>query len=75
MKSDINTYYTSKAEAARIRLKINVYEKVEKSTKYFFNLEKKNGTGKAMVKNYGGYKDSTNRILGEQLKFYNLKIV
>ena len=32
-----------KAEASRIRLKVNWYEKGKKSTKYFFNLEKKKG--------------------------------
>ena len=37
-----------KAEASRIRSKVNWYEKRGKSTKYFFNLEKKKGK-----KNYG----------------------
>ena len=35
-----------KAEASRIRSKVNWYEKGEKSTKYFFNLEKKKGKEK-----------------------------
>jgi hypothetical protein len=62
LKSNINTYYRSKAEAARIRSKVNVYEKGEKSTKYFFNLEKKNGQEKLWSKiktEDVGYKDRT----------------
>ena len=42
LKSNINTYYQSKAETARIRSKINVFEKEERSTKWLYYLENKN---------------------------------
>jgi len=35
-----------KAEASRIRSKVNWYEKGDKSTNYFFNLEIKKGKEK-----------------------------
>jgi hypothetical protein len=36
-------HHEKKEESSRIRSKVNWYEKGEKSTKYFFNLEKKKG--------------------------------
>ena len=43
LKQKINVYYETKTNAARIRSRVNWYEKGEKSTSYFFNIEKKNG--------------------------------
>jgi hypothetical protein len=37
----IKKYYTQKAEAAKIRSKIKWAEEGERSTRYFFELEKK----------------------------------
>ncbi|VDI50892.1 Hypothetical predicted protein [Mytilus galloprovincialis] len=73
LKNDIYKYYEQKAEAARIRSKINWYEKGEKSTNYFFRLEQKRGKEKLWSKikaENGTYKNNINEILGEQLKYY-----
>ncbi|VDI76277.1 exodeoxyribonuclease III [Mytilus galloprovincialis] len=48
LKVKIKDYYAQKAEAVRIRSKVNWYEKGEKSTGYFFKLEKKRGAEKIM---------------------------
>ncbi|CAC5375324.1 unnamed protein product [Mytilus coruscus] len=73
LKNDIYKYYDQKSEAARIRSKINWYEKGEKSTNYFFRLEQKRGKEKLWSKikaENGTYKNNINEILGEQLKYY-----
>ena len=51
LREKIKLYYNKKSEAARIRSKVNWYEKGEKSTKYIFGLEKKAGTGKKVDSN------------------------
>ena len=48
LKNNIKEFYDKKSEAARIRSSVNWYEKGEKSSKYFFNLEKKSGCEKIM---------------------------
>jgi hypothetical protein len=37
----IHSHYENKTDAARLRAKVDWYEKGEQSTKYFFNLERK----------------------------------
>ena len=62
-----------KAEASRIRSKVNWYEKGKKSTKYFFNLEKKKGKEKLWNRvktNDGKYKEDIVSILEEQVNFF-----
>ena len=73
LKEKIKLYYDKQSEAARIRSKINWYEKGEKSTKYFFDLEKKRGVEKLWTRiktDDGHYKDDIDSILAEQFKFY-----
>ena len=73
MKVKIKDYYAQKAEAARIRSKVNWYEKGEKSTGYFFKLEKKRGAEKLWTRikgSDGRYKDDIESILEEQVSFY-----
>jgi hypothetical protein len=43
-------YFENKADAARLRARVDWYEKGEQSTKYFFNLERKNGQNKLWQK-------------------------
>jgi D-Tyr-tRNAtyr deacylase len=42
----IKNYYNKKTEAAKIRSRVKWAEEGEKSTRYFFNLEKKRGQEK-----------------------------
>ena len=42
VKSTLNLFYDRTAEGVKIRSKCQWYEKGEKSTKFFLNLEKKN---------------------------------
>ena len=44
----IKKYYTQKAEAAKIRSRIKWAEEGERSTRYFFELEKKQGDNKML---------------------------
>ena len=46
LESQIHSHYENKTDAARLRAKVDWYEKGEQSTKYFFNLERKNGQNK-----------------------------
>ena len=73
LRGNIKGYYEKKAEASRIRSKVNWYEKGEKSTKYFFNLEKKKGKEKLWNRvktNDGKYKEDIVSILEEQVIFF-----
>ena len=61
-------------EGAKIRSRARWVEEGEKSTKYFFNLEKKNvsnNTIKQLKKSNGEYVSTNNEILEEQYNFYN----
>ena len=61
------------AEAARIRSKVNWYEKGAKSSQYFLNLEKKMAHDKLWTNiktSDGNYKEDTSSILEEQIKYY-----
>ena len=73
IQAKINTYYERKAEAARIRAKENWFEKGEKSTKYFFDLEKHRAQAKHWLKVKtleGKYEEGIEKILKRQVEFY-----
>ena len=62
-----------KEEASRIRSKVNWYEKGDKSTNYFFNLEIKKGKEKLWNKvktNDGKNKEDIVSILEEQVNCF-----
>lgn len=72
-KSKIKNAYEKQADAARIRSKVKWYEEGEQSSKFFFDLEKKNGTNKLWYRikcDDGTFKDDIDSILKEQTKFY-----
>jgi hypothetical protein len=67
----IKNYYNKKTEAAKIRSRV---EEGEKSTRYFFNLEKKRGQEKLWYRNKttdGNYKYDIDSIMNEQVDFYS----
>jgi len=73
IRNEINEYYENKTEAARIRAKENWYEKGEKSTKYFFELEKYRAKTKLWNKvkaPNGKYEEGISNILKRQVEFY-----
>jgi exonuclease III len=73
LTQEIKQYHENKANAARIRSKVKHYEENEKSTKYFFDLEKIRGQTKlwSSIKTETGEKlFGINNILNEQCKFY-----
>ena len=68
----INNYYTNRTEAAKIRSKIKWTEEGEKSTRYFFDIEKKCGQDKLWNRiktSEGHYKYDIDSIINEQVKF------
>ena len=70
----IKTYYENKTEAAKIRSRVKWAEDGEKSTKFFFDLEKKNGQNKLWnrIKTLNGkYKYDIDSIINEQVDFYS----
>ena len=73
LSNEINQFYEMQANAARIRSKANFIEKNEKSSKYFFSLEKQRGKQKLWSKikcENGDIKFDITSILNEQVKFY-----
>ena len=46
IKLEINDYYTQQCEGARIRSRVAWFEEGERNTKFFLNLEKRNGLKK-----------------------------
>ena len=73
LSNEINQYYEMQTNAARIRSKANFFEKNEKSSKYFFSLEKQRGKQKLWSKikcSNGDVKFDITSILSEQVKFY-----
>ena len=73
LSNEINEYYNMQANAARIRSKANFIEKNEKSSKYFFSLEKQRGKQKLWSKikcSNGEMKFDITSILNEQVHFY-----
>ena len=73
LENQIHSHYENKTDAARLRAKVDWYEKGEQSTKYFFNLERKNGQNKLWQKIRGldgNLKYDIDEILDEQINFY-----
>jgi hypothetical protein len=65
--------YVNVNDIARLRAKVDWYEKGEQSTKYFFNLEGKNGQIKLWQKIRGldsNLKYDIDEILDEQINVY-----
>ena len=72
-KIQMSRYVQSKADGARIRCRTRWYEDAEKSTKYFFGLEKvkyQNKTLTALRLDDNSITRNEKKILGEQSKFY-----
>ena len=66
--------WAKRAEGARIRAKLDWYEKGEKSTKYFYNLEKTRSRNKLwnqIKDDQGKIKTGVDSILDVQTKFYS----
>jgi hypothetical protein len=73
LKHAIENFYAVQSEAARIRSKTQWYEEGEKSSNFFFNLEKSNGRSKMWnaIKTADGISHTdTKTILNEQVAFY-----
>ena len=73
LKQQIKEYYEKQLEAAKVRSRIKIYEEGEKSSKFFFNTEKKNASQKNWTKikcQDGTYSSNINIILNEQKQFY-----
>ena len=68
----LDGFYEEKAKGARLRAKVRWYENGERSTKYFFNLEKRNAVKKCIKKlNVDGRCiTKQNEILKHQKEFY-----
>ena len=73
LQKTIKQYYERQTEAARIRSRVKNFEEGEKSTKYFFNLEKRNISNKTWTRikcKDGNYKNDIQSILKEQKIFF-----
>ena len=73
MEKEYEAIHSKQVEGAKIRSKIQWWEEGEKSTKYFHNLEKKNGKDKAWEKIWGDNGESihgTDNIQKRQVQFY-----
>ena len=73
LKQKTKQYYENQLEAAKVRSRIKCYEEGEKSSKYFFNTEKKNASDKIWTKikcRDGSYSANIYEILNEQKHFY-----
>ena len=74
LEKQLNNLWVKKADGARLRAKVETYEKGEKSTKYFYNLEKTKGRNKLWVQikdSDGIIKHGLDNIMQEQVKFYS----
>ena len=74
MENKLKTFHRKQCEAARVRSRVKHYEAGEQSTKYFFNLEKRNAINKTWVsikKADGAVTNKMDDILNEQVKFYS----
>jgi exonuclease III len=70
----VQAAYDKKAEAAKVRSRVDWYENGEKSTKYFQNLESRNGKKKlwhSIKCANGTTKYDIDSILHEQVQFYS----
>jgi len=73
IESKIEEIIRNKTEGARIRSKIKNYEEGEKSTKYFYNLEKRNYENKnikLLLDDSGKELKSRSEIMKEEVRFY-----
>ena len=72
LQKQLDDLYERKAEGVIIRAKVKWYEYGEKKSKYFLNLEKRNGVRKNMRKLIVNEKTVTNqkKIRKEQKQFY-----
>ena len=73
LENQIHSHYENKTDAARLRAKVDWYEKGEQSTKKNFNLERKNAQNKLWQKIRGldgNLKYDIDEILDEQINFY-----
>ena len=74
LENKLKTLHRKQCEAARVRSRVKHYEAGEQSTKYFFNLEKRNAINKTWVsikKADGAVTNKMDDILNEQVKFYS----
>ena len=73
LKQKVQKYYDQQLSALKIRARIKYFEENEKSTKCFFNTEKKNVNDKIWTKikcKDGTFKTDIKSILKEQTEFY-----
>ena len=73
-KSELKGILHEKGEGAKIRSRIQWFEEGEKSTKYFYGLEKRNAKDKLwdkIIDNNGNVKYGTHNILNTQIEFYS----
>ena len=74
LECKIKQYYDDKCTAARVRSRIQSWEEGEKSSKFFFDLERKNAREKEWVKIKcpdGSTSENIDIILKEQVNFYS----
>ncbi len=72
-KNEMEQYIAEKTKGAMIRSRLRWVEEGEKSTKYFFNLEKRNYNSKSLVRLKGPNNDiisDQKEILKEEKRFY-----
>ena len=73
LKQKIKQFYEKQTEAAKIRSRVKNFEEGEKSTRYFYNLEKHNISNKTWTKikcKDGTVKTDIHSILSEQTNFF-----
>jgi len=74
LEKEIREFCENQAEAARLRSKTDWFEQGEKSTRYFVNLEKRNGQNKLWQINKGSdgqFEYDIDSLLDEQIKLYS----
>ena len=74
IENRLTEHWDRKAQGARIRAKVEYYEKGERSTKYFYNLEKIHARNKLWYQikdNDGKIKHGIENVMEEQVKFYS----
>ena len=73
LKQKLKQFYEKQTEAAKIRSRVKNFEEGEKSTRYFYNLEKHNISNKTWTKikcKDGTVKTDIHSILSEQTTFF-----
>ena len=73
LKQQTKEYYENQLQAVKIRSRIKCFEEGEKSTRFFFNTERKNASDKIWTKikcKDGSYSSNISVILNEQKMFY-----